>query len=512
MPFDPDKYLQEKAPAAAQGFDPDRYLSEKSAPKQELTLAKAAFPGANQSYAPRQVAVPSFGGMQIPGQQIPRRTVSEQEQQAMAGALDALSLPTRAAGTAAASMGYEGASGGKQGLEALADPETGLARPVRQALGNRMSQQIAGLRDKDRSLLGKAGNVAGLGIDAAGYALASAAEDPVAAAGAAIKPIASMVKGAKTWTSGKVATGADKAAERLIRRDYLPLKTHEKGGWSHEAAIKHGMYGKSNDELAKIGNAKLSELYKQQKDLIQTGKTLGGKVDFQQAIDDVMAKIEKGKDSELWDNAPRFVDEYKRRISRIRSVDPNDPQAAKAMREAMVKDVADAQLFKSDLGEDAAFASMKGVPGIDKDAAVRGRFAALLYGNIKDQIEKNVPAGLKEINKAMSEIIPLRNAADYRSAVQGRARIGSLTDFVLGGGAVIEPTVGLPVMVLKKIVDSPRFSTGAAVKIKQAAERMATAKSPSAAAFYADKLKTLGVTAAEIRALSTPTATQNAKD
>jgi len=498
MAFDPDKYLQEKAaPAAApQGFDPDRYLSEKAEPaKPSRTLTQAAFPGATANRAPVEVLQP-WGN--IPGQKPLTRTMGPREQAIGAGIMDAVSLPTRAAGAVAGSAGYTGATGGLPFREALANPETGLMRPARKALGQTIANRWSGGEDGQRSV----GDAAVAGLAGLGYLGASVVEDPTTLAGLAAKPIAKVVAktmgGTAKAATGAAAKGSAKVSERLIRRDYLPLKSHEKAGWSHKAAIKHGLYGKDVDDLAAAGNEKLSALYKQQKELIQAGKAQGGRVDFQQALDDAMAKIEKGGDSELWDRAPALMEEYKRRITRIRDIDKADP---KAIQQAMSKDVADAQLFKSDLGEDAAFASMKGVPGIDKDAAVRGRFAAILYGIVKDQIEKNVPPGLRDINKAMSEIIPLRNAADYRAAVQGRQRIGKLTDFVLGGGAMVEPTVGLPVLALKKLVDSPRF-TKVAVKVQQAAEKMAAAKTPGEASFYAKKLKALGLTSAEVNALS----------
>ena len=472
--------------------------AEQAAPtppeKPALTLASAAFPGASKPRTPTQ-GIPLMGYG-------PPREVSPREQQIVAGMGDALSLPTRAAGALGGLLGYQGATGGKQGLEALADSETGLLRPARQATGGLVSSGLSGGEDGRRGLL----DYGKMAVGGLGYLGASALEDPTVLVGGAAKlapkavgRLAQKATVPVAKTAEIAGKGAGAVSERLIRRDYLPLKSHEKAGWSAKAAIKHGLYGKGTDDLAALGNEKLADLYKQQKDLIQAGKAAGGRVDFQQALDDAMAKIEKGQDSELWDKAPGLLEEYKRRITRIRDLDKADPEAVK---QALSKDVADAQLFKSDLGEDAAFASMKGVPGIDKDAAVRGRFAAILYGNVKDQIEKNVPEGLREINKAMSEIIPLRNAADYRAAVQGRQRIGSLTDFVLGGGAMVEPTVGVPVMILKKLVDSPRFSTKVAVKLKQAAEKMAAAKNPAEAAFYAKKLQALGVTAAEVQALS----------
>jgi hypothetical protein len=45
MPFDPNKYLQEKAQSAAPAFDPDKYLSEKLAPPPESRMLEAGIEG-----------------------------------------------------------------------------------------------------------------------------------------------------------------------------------------------------------------------------------------------------------------------------------------------------------------------------------------------------------------------------------------------------------------------------------------------------------------------------------
>lgn len=496
MPGPWEKYG--KAPTAGPW---SKYQAEQapSAPpeKPALTLASATFPNA-RGEAPNPIPYPMSYGV-LP------KDVTYQPPRGAGVIGDALSLPTRAAGAVGGLLGYSGATGSKQGLEALADPETGLGRPVREWSGGLVSSGLSGGEDGQRGLLDYGKAAAG----AIPYLAASVVEDPTVLIGGAAKlapkaiggltkkavtPVAEAVEAAGK-ASGK---GAAAVSERLIRRDYMPLKIHEKSGWSYQNAIKHKLYGKDVGDLAESADQKLAALYKQQKELIQAGKAAGGRVDFQQALDETMAKIEKGGDSELWDRAPGIMEEYKRRLSRIRDAGKADPAD---LRKALSKDVADAQIMKSDIGEDAAFASKKGVPGIDEGAAVRGRFAAILYGNVKDQIEKNTPEGLREINKAMSEIIPLRNAAEHRAAVTGRQRIGKLTDFIMGGGAMVEPTVGVPALVLKKLVDSPRF-TKVAGPLQSFATKMAAAKTPAEASFYAKKLEALGVTAAEIQALS----------
>lgn len=492
-PFDD---LLDAAPAA-QANPFDDLLDTASAPQavsQGPSLLQAAFPASNRPKSQTPVQTPlSFGfGSSGPVGALNIRAVQ-----------DVASLPARAAGSLAGQLGYSGATGGKQGLKALADEETGLGKPVRDWSKGVMAEGMAGSADGRRGV----GDYAKIVGGAVPYMAASIVEDPTTWLSLGAKPAGQAVAKTIAPLEGGFAKGSKAMAQRLVQRDYMPLKSDLKAGWSADNAIKHGLYGKDVGKLAEDGTKKLADLYQKQKALIKAGKDAGGRVDFQKAIDETLADIEKGQDSELWDKAPKLAEEYKRRISRIRDLngaEAKDASALKAqsdkVRAALNKDVADAQLVKSDLGEDAAFASKKGTPGIDPEAAARGRFAAILYSKTKEQIEKNTPEGLREINKAMSEIIPLRNAAEYRAEVLGRQRVGKLTDFILGGSAMAMPKVGVPALVLKKFVDSPKF-TKVAGKLQEFAEKMVAARSGSEASFYATKLRALGLTAAEVDAI-----------
>jgi hypothetical protein len=194
----PDSVLAERMLAK---FPQYKDMVEQAAPtppeKPGLTLASAAFPGASKERTPQQgIPVMGYG---------PPREVSPTEQRIVSGMGDALSLPTRAAGTVGGLLGYQGATGGKQGLEALASPETGLLKPVRDA--------SMGLI-KNPGMMG----AQGIGLGLLGYGAASVAEDPFVIGGALAKPVTSLVSAAGRGLK-KTAKAADrfagKAAEEL---------------------------------------------------------------------------------------------------------------------------------------------------------------------------------------------------------------------------------------------------------------------------------------------------------
>lgn len=186
--------------------------NEQAAPtppeKPGLTLASAAFPGASKQYAPQQAAMPWTFDMGT-GQPLTRER-GQTEQRIVAGMGDALSLPTRAAGTVGGLLGYDGATGGKQGYEALAAPETGLLKPVRDWSGGLVSSGWSGGEDGRRGLLDYGKVAAG----AVPYLIASAVEDPtvILGAGATLAPKAGKLA---RKVAGKADRLAGRAAEEL---------------------------------------------------------------------------------------------------------------------------------------------------------------------------------------------------------------------------------------------------------------------------------------------------------
>lgn len=94
------------------------------------------------------------------------------------------------------------------------------------------------------------------------------------------------------------------------------------------------------------------------------------------------------------------------------------------------------------------------------------------YSNLKTEIEKKSPAGVKEINKALSEIIPIHNAALKRLPVAERNNIISLTDTMSILSTIFDPKA-LPFAIANNLAKSGRVAN---VLIKKGASIMQPSK------------------------------------
>lgn len=74
----------------------------------------------------------------------------------------------------------------------------------------------------------------------------------------------------------------------------------------------------------------------------------------------------------------------------------------------------------------------------DPSAKASERVYNIFYNEMKKEIERASPAGVKEINKKMSELIPVMNAVIRRIPVDARNRGLSLTDIITLTGASID--------------------------------------------------------------------------
>lgn len=75
----------------------------------------------------------------------------------------------------------------------------------------------------------------------------------------------------------------------------------------------------------------------------------------------------------------------------------------------------------------------------DPDSNAREKVYNVFYTKIKDAIEKASPEGVKEINKQISELIPVLNALIRRIPVAERNNALSLTDIISLSAAAVDP-------------------------------------------------------------------------
>ena len=75
----------------------------------------------------------------------------------------------------------------------------------------------------------------------------------------------------------------------------------------------------------------------------------------------------------------------------------------------------------------------------EADASAIEKVYTEFYNVLKNQIEKSAPEGVKDINKQLSEIISIQNAALRRLPVEQRNNLFSLTDSMGLMSALIDP-------------------------------------------------------------------------
>ena len=75
----------------------------------------------------------------------------------------------------------------------------------------------------------------------------------------------------------------------------------------------------------------------------------------------------------------------------------------------------------------------------DPESKAIERVYNIFYNEMKKTIEETAPTGVKEINKQLSELIPIMNAVIRRLPVAERNRVLSLQDMMTLTGAVFEP-------------------------------------------------------------------------
>lgn len=366
---------------------------------------------------------------------------------------DILTLPAR--GTAAIATGLGTLHGGgslkEAGREAMKEfgktesEETGIKGVAQNiALDPTSSPLLLGLGAPAKAAkavptFGKAlakTALAGAGTGAGSAAYQSVASeggiDPgrvvtQAALGAGTGALMSSLGTAAKKGLGKLLKGS---AERNIDITLRPGQTGRKMGYSHEPVIKYDLGGTPRETFEKA-SALLSDLQDQAK-LI-------------------------AKESDATFNLDEIFTNAAKKLKRIAAPEDYDKQMAllsnayesyyNAFGPEM--DAVSAMGARSRIGDKTAFVGRsQGGMKIDPDADWKEKVYNELYHEFKKQLHDNLGGELKAINKAQSEIIPVKRVAERRIPIaESNQRIG-LSDLLTTrvgqglGGAAIGGSVG----------------------------------------------------------------------
>ncbi len=275
------------------------------------------------------------------------------------------------------------------------------------------------------TILGKTAQFGGLSA-AAGAGQAITEKKPVAdvAKQAAISGAVGATVGAGVGVAEKgikyLANLFGKAGDRIQTSVIKPAQVDIRDGFKVETLNKYNLGGSLKQTFEKT-DARLDALSKElNKRLHASNATL----DLNTLYEDTAKKILGNKFEAFGSNA-----QVEGALEKLR----NEIVAVAGDR-GLVR-IPEAQMIKRAAGHFGAWTFGVPSPEITAQQKVYNTF----YSNIKNAIEKASPAGVREINKQMSELIPVMNALIRRIPVAERNSAISLTDIISLSASALEP-------------------------------------------------------------------------
>lgn len=214
------------------------------------------------------------------------------------------------------------------------------------------------------------------------------------------------------------ATGklGQKIQETVIR----PRDIDYRDGFKIENVNKYKLGGSLKQTVAKT-QTKLNDLTEQ---LNTKLKKSNASVNLNTVYDDTIRKLSGDKRLTFGDNKAiqKVLGDLKSEITDVAG-------------ENGLTDIYGATLVKRGAGTKGAWAYGR----VEPDASAVEKVYTAFYGALKDAIEKNAPKEVADINKQISELIPISNASLRRLPVEQRNNVISLTDSIGLYGAMFDP-------------------------------------------------------------------------
>jgi hypothetical protein len=197
-------------------------------------------------------------------------------------------------------------------------------------------------------------------------------------------------------------------AEKVIKPKAIDIKD----GYKTSTLLKHNLFGSLDETLAKTSD-KLNKLSDQLNTQLK-GST--NKVNILNVLEETQNSLNKVKAKNVG-NLKQIDNVLKNLTDDIINV----------VDDAGNTSVVDAQAIKQGVGKKGAWQfGFK-----DPDATAREVVYNEFYKNARKAIEDAIPEGnIKEINKQISELIPVQHAVIRRLPVENRANVLSLTDSI----------------------------------------------------------------------------------
>jgi gas vesicle protein len=245
-------------------------------------------------------------------------------------------------------------------------------------------------------------------------------------AGAAIKKGVQM--------TGKVLQkGGEKIQQSLIK----PSISDIEDGFKIETLNKYKLGGSLDQTLQKT-QTKLQELTNQLNTKLQSRTDVV--IDLNKVAQEATNNILKDK-TKLFGNSAGIKRVLNNLANEIEDVSANG-----------LVDLPEAQLIKQASGQKGAW-----VYGfVDPDAKATEMVYTKFYRALRQEIEKKAPEGIREINKQISELIPISHAVIRRIPVAAKNNVFSLTDIIAGGITLANPKA-LGLFAANRLTKSGQF-------------------------------------------------------
>ena len=359
---------------------------------------------------------------------------------AVAGAGDVLTAPARAVSAGATYLGTRHGGGsipqaakeaGKEFSRTKSTEKGALGFAQNMALDPTSSPLImigaapakaAKAGSKAIPTVGKAllkAGTAGAAEAAGSAAYQQAKEGKVSAGRTAAQGALGFGIGAGSAGLGKaVRKGAGKLLESTaIRNIDIALRPGQYGrkiGYNHDNVIKHDLVGSPRETFEKA-TAKLNDLQKKAKKI---GKRSRKKFDIEQMFDETIGSLDPKK-------KPKY---HQKKVDEL-----TEAKEAYITAHGKFVDAPTAMKIRTEIGDESAFVGRTfGGQKIDPDATWKEDAYNKLYFKFKNELQTKIGKGteLKAINKAQSEIIPVKQVAERRMPIAGSNQRIGLSDLL----------------------------------------------------------------------------------
>lgn len=400
---------------------------------------------------------------------------------------DIFGAPTRALGTTLDPvLPWNAREEGQTWLEGMQDPSTGLARPAREALAGSIGRAWEKATDEERPYLSRVGNALLAELGGVGYLAASIPEDPTV-----LIPAVAATKPARA-VSEVAGRGLERFGADQMNRVLKPGIPAERKGFDVQTVFNEDIGGNPKQVYEK-SRAKIQELSTELKKRIQAGADEGHRVDLNRLIDEALADVRQNPGGSA-DNVA-MQEDLEKQIARVKARARKISKAGK--RQDGVLDLAEAQAFKQDLGHRGAWrhiAERRGIPLSSRESN-ESRISEMIYHRLNDAIDEGAPAGVRDINQRLSQLIPVNQAAGHRAVIEGRNNLSSMSDMLSAVATAANPKMW-PMFGITRAGKSGNVANA----IYKLGAKLRTAKTSAEKARYIAALKKLGLSDEEIAA------------